>query len=178
MVDKRCWEVNVLLLAWSDIDRVLEGVSAPQAVHQMDGGSSFAWTLAHVTNGIDSWINVRFLGRSPHPLFSRSEFAFGSDGSADNWQEIRDAVDGVRVPAYEFLTNCTAEDLARTVPYDGAHPPFRKHGLNLRMAILQNAIHHMFHVGEIATKRGLLDQEIGIFPGSLIEMSDWEYHGR
>ena len=167
---ERCWEVNLLLLAWSDIDRVLADVSDADALRQIDGGSSFAWTLAHITNGIDSWINVCSLGQPPHPLISDPRFAFGSDGSADDWQAIRDAVDEVRAPARAFLVDCTATDLERTVPYDGSHPAFREYGLNLRMAILQNAIHHTYHLGEIATKRELLGHDVDVFPGSLILM--------
>jgi hypothetical protein len=166
---ERRWEVELLLVAWSDLDRALTGVSDTDAVHQIDGGSSFAWTLAHVTNGVDSWINVRFLGMPPHPLISHPRFRMGGDGSADNWQVIREAVNEVRAPARAFLLRCTAIDLDRTIPYDGSYPLFREYGLNLRLAILQNAMHHTFHLGEIAAKRQLLGYEPGYFPGSVIQ---------
>ncbi len=166
---ERHWEVDLLLLAWDDFDRVLSGISEADAIRQIGGGSSFAWTLAHVTNGIDSWINVRFLEQEPDPLLSSRRFALGSDGSADDWLAIQLAVDNARASAKPFLLACTAEDLDRTVSYDGGHPAFQKYGLNLRMAILQNAIHHNYHLGEIATKQELVGLHPGVFPGAIAE---------
>lgn len=162
-----CWEVGLLTVAWSDLDRALADVTEADALYQIEGGSSFAWTLAHVTNGVDSWINRRFLGLPANPLISDPRFAMGGDGTADGFQEIRAAVSAVRASARDFLLNCDASDLERTVPYDGSYPAFREHGLNLRMAILQNAMHHTFHLGEIAAKRQLLGYDPGNFPSSL-----------
>jgi hypothetical protein len=163
------WEVGLLLRAWDDLDRAVEDVSDEDMLRQIDGGSAFAWTMAHVSNGIDSWLNRRFMGLERHPLIANSRFQLGGDGAADNWPEIRAAVAAVRIPAREFLLGCSAEDLERTVAYDGAYAQFREHGLNLRIAILQNAIHHTFHLGEIVAKRELLGYEPGIFPGSVLD---------
>lgn len=44
--------------------------------------------------------------------------------------------------------------------------PFRKTGINLRAAILQCAVHHIFHLGEIVAKRELMGYDTGSFPGS------------
>ena len=51
------------------------------------------------------------------------------------------------------------------VPYDGSFQPFRKHGMQLRAAILQNTVHHIFHLGEIVTKRERLGYSTDQFPG-------------
>lgn len=44
--------------------------------------------------------------------------------------------------------------------------PFRETGINLRAAILQCAVHHIFHLGEIVAKRELMGYDTGSFPGS------------
>ena len=164
------WEVGLVLLAWSDIDRVVEGLTEDEAQKQWDGGSSFAWTFGHVSSQVDSWINVRFLGRDPDPLLSQPDFAYGGSGAARDWHTIRAAAIEVRKPARRFLLACTSDDLDRTVPYVGGHSAFRRHGLNLRMALLQIANHHMFHIGEIAAKRERLGHEIGDFPGAIVDV--------
>lgn len=60
--------VGLLFEAWNDIDQVLAGLIPEDAVRQWDGGNSFAWTLAHVTNAMEEWIVVEFAGKSAHPL--------------------------------------------------------------------------------------------------------------
>src|SRR5688500_21622 len=40
--------VGLVFEAWSDLDRVLDGLSVDDAVGQVDSGSSFAWTLGHI----------------------------------------------------------------------------------------------------------------------------------
>ncbi len=50
--------VGLVFEAWNDIDRVSDELGPAQAIAQTDGRSSFAWTVAHVTNQVDSWINV------------------------------------------------------------------------------------------------------------------------
>ena len=52
--------VGLLFEAWKDTDRVLAGLDPTEAVRPLDGGSSAAWTAAHVANQIDAWINIRF----------------------------------------------------------------------------------------------------------------------
>jgi hypothetical protein len=160
----------LLLIAMDDVDRAVADVSNADMLRQIEGGSSFAWTLAHVTNGIDSWINHRFLGLDRDPLIASPRWAKGGDGSANDWPAIRAAVDAVRAPAREFLLRCTAADVDRTVSYDGAYLPFRDHGLNLRAAILQNATHHTFHLGEIVAKRQLMGYDVGNYPGGVLNI--------
>ena len=58
--------VGLLFEAWKDMDRVLAELNPEEAVRPLDGGSSIAWTAAHVANQVDAWINVRFQRRPPH----------------------------------------------------------------------------------------------------------------
>lgn len=58
---------GLVLDAWEDLDRVLAGLTVEQATRQVDGQSSIAWTLGHVCQQVDSWINVNFSRLAPHP---------------------------------------------------------------------------------------------------------------
>ena len=158
------WEVGLLHTAWNDIDSALGDMSEADLLRQISNGSSIAWTLAHVTHGIDSWINVRFQGIQPHPLYAGGLFLFGGDGRATDWDTIRAGVNDVRQRAMPWLMD-SATDFDLVVPYDGLFQPFRKHGMQLRAAVLQNAFLHVFHLGEIVTKREWLGYSTDEFPG-------------
>jgi hypothetical protein len=171
--------VTLLLTAWDDLDRAVEDVSDADMLRQIDGGSCFAWTMAHVTYGVDSWINRRFQQIPLNPVVMDPRFNFGGNGSADDWPTIRAAVAEVRDSLRPYLLDLTDADLDLTVPYDGSYVAFRERGINLRVAIVQNAIHHVFHLGEIVAKRELMGYDVGSFPGAFgaalmgTEYDDW-----
>ncbi|MGH9173195.1 MAG: DinB family protein [Vicinamibacterales bacterium] len=159
--------MTLLLTAWDDLDRAVADVTDADMLRQIESGSCFAWTVAHVTYGVDSWINRRFLEMQLNPVLSNPRFDYGGDGGADDWPAIRDAVADVRDRLRPFLLTLTDADLDENRPYDGGHPAFRERGyINLRVAIIQNAIHHVFHLGEIVAKRELMGYNAGDFPGA------------
>ncbi|MCO5176738.1 MAG: DinB family protein [Thermomicrobiales bacterium] len=100
------------------------------------------------------------------PLLSTPRFGIGGDGVVDDWPTVRDAVVGVRERLRPFLLGISEADLDLTLPYDGSYAPFRAGGINLRVAIVQCAIHHVFHLGEIVAKRELMGYEAGSYPGA------------
>jgi hypothetical protein len=157
-------EVCLLQTAWNDIDNALDDMSEADVLRQISNGSSIAWTLAHVTHGVDSWFNVRFQGMQPHQLYAGGRFLFGGDGRATDWDTIRTGVNEVRKRAMPWLLD-SATDFDLIVPYEGSYLPFRRHGMQLRAAVLQNAFHHVFHLGEIVTKREWLGYSTDRFPG-------------
>jgi len=63
------------------LDRVLEGLSREDATRQVDGGSSFAWTLAHLSNQLDTWVNVRLQHLPQNPVFDVPGWSFGGTGA-------------------------------------------------------------------------------------------------
>lgn len=158
--------VILLRTAWDDLDRAIADVSDADMLRQIDCGSCFAWTVAHVTYGIDSWINKRFQQMSINSVIGNPRFNYCGDGAADDWPAIRDAVADVRYRLRPYLLSLTDADLDLTLPYDGSYAPFQEHGINLRVAIVQNAIHHVFHLGEIVAKRELMGYDVGSFPGA------------
>jgi len=161
--------VGLVFEAWKDLDRVLEGLDAQDLVQNFDGGSSFAWTLAHVTNQVDAWINVRFQGREPHDLIGQDRFRIGGTGAADNWLQIEEGVSEVRRATRSYLEELQELDLDLTIPYDGSFTHLHQTGLNLRFALLRGCVHHYFHIGEIASKRDRLGHSVGDYPGLLEE---------
>ncbi len=118
-----------------------------------DEGSAFAWTDGHVANSIDSWINVRFAGQTPHPVIAVPNLRFGGSGRTDDWAAIEAGVREVRARAREYLQDRGEAELDLVIPYDGSYAPLREYGLSLRFAILIDNTHHYYHIGEIATKR-------------------------
>ena len=161
--------VGLVFEAWNDLDRVLNNLDAVQATDQVDGQSSFAWTFAHVTQQVDSWINVNFQGRASHPFLSSDQFRLGSSGAADNWTAIELAVRDVRVAARHYLERQTENDLNKTIPYLGSIIILRQHGLNLRYALMRIVAHHYFHIGVIACQRDRLGHQVGDYPGLMAE---------
>ena len=159
--------VGLLFESWNDLDRVVEGLSRDDAVQNFGGGSSFAWTLAHSTNQVDAWINVRFQNTEPHRLIGLRRFRFGGTGEAEEWDAILEAVEEVRGTARGFLEGMTDADLERTIPYTGSIQNLRERGLNLRYALMRAVTHHYFHIGEISTKRDRLGHKVGDYPGTL-----------
>lgn len=65
--------VALMYESWAGLDRAADGVTAEEATARHDGGSSIAWTLGHVTQHLDSWINVNFQGRPPDPVMGRGD---------------------------------------------------------------------------------------------------------
>jgi DinB superfamily len=161
--------VGLLFEAWNDLDRVITNLTPEEMVSNVPGGSSFAWTVAHTTDTMDAWINVRFQGLPPHPVLSQRHFRFGGSGIAEDWPAIEQGIREVRGAARIYLQDKEEKDLELTIPYDGSRLFLHERGLNLRHALLRNCAHHYFHIGEIATKRDRLGHKVGDYPGPLLE---------
>jgi hypothetical protein len=161
--------VGFLFDAWDDFNRAIGDVSPEDAVRPIENGSSFAWTLAHVTHTMDGWLNVRFQHLAPHPLIGDPQFRMGGTVRADDWLAIQAGVRDVRECVRLYLQDCSDTDLDLTIPYDGSITSLRQRGISLRYAIMRNTAHHFVHIGEIETKRNRLGHQIGVFPGELSE---------
>ena len=159
--------VGLLFETWEDMDRGFAGLDPAEAVHQVDGGSSYAWTLARATNQVAAYINVRFQQRTSHALIDQDRFRFGGTGVADDWQAIQLGVEEVRAAARRFLQGMDDPGLDIVVPYDGSLVYLRERGLSLRYVLFRIITHHYYHIGEIATKRDLRGQSVGDYLGML-----------
>ncbi len=161
--------VGLLFEAWKDMDRVLADLDPAEAVRPLNGGSSYAWTAAHVANQVDAWLATRFQRLGPHELISQDRFRVGGSGVADDWEAIQAGVQEVREAARRYLDGLRESDLDLVIPYDGSFAQLRESGLSLRHALLRICAHHYFHIGEIATKRTTFGQQVGDYPGPLEE---------
>ena len=111
--------VALMYESWADLDRAMSGLTPEEATGRHDGGSSVAWTLGHVTHMVDSWICVRFQGRTPDPVIGRPIYRTGESGEEKDWPMVLTAVEEVRAAARRFLDPMQATDLDRVIPYDG-----------------------------------------------------------
>ena len=152
--------VGALFDAWDDLDLVLMGLTAAELIEPWGGGSAFAWTYGHVANSTDSWTNVRFQRRAPHPIIGDYHLRFGGDGRATDWAAIRRGVAEVRATARDYLRQLADSDLDLVIPYDGSFVALRPQGLSLRHAVTIDLVHHHYHIGEIATKRAQLGHTV------------------
>lgn len=165
--------VGALLDAWSDLDRVTAGMSEADAV---DGsaGSSYAWTVAHLANQVDGWINRRYADAEADPVIGDDRYRFGGDGRAERWAELRDAARGVRLRARAFLDGLTEADLDRPITYPGSLPELTGREVTLRYTLLRVLAHHYFHIGELATKRSAAGTAVGDYPGPMLQTAEAE----
>ncbi len=161
--------VGLLYEAWKDVDRVVDGLDAEEAVQQFDGGSSYAWTYAHLGNSTDNWINVRFQKHALHEYISRDQFRYGAAGEADDWEAIRRGVQEVREAVRGFLDGVGDADLDKMTFLTRIPGSDEERSISLRYYVLRNCAHHCFHIGEIATKRDQRGQRVGDYPGLLEE---------
>lgn len=122
--------VGFLRQSWNDLDLAVAGLSAEEMETRLDGGSSFGWTVGHVTNMVDSFFNARFQKLPPHPLISQQQFRNGASGSVESWPAIERAVHEIRAATWAYLQGKTEQDLDLVVPYDGSlrhlHEPWPK----------------------------------------------------
>tara|TARA_B100001971_G_C18071278_1_gene473233 strand:- start:330 stop:839 length:510 start_codon:yes stop_codon:yes gene_type:complete len=161
--------VGLLIESWKDMDRVLDGLNETEATLPIHGSSSFAWTLAHVTNQVDAGINVQFQKKDRHKLIGQKRFRFGGTGEANEWGTIKSGVEEVRTTARNYLEELDDQGIDLTIPYDGSIKWLRSKGLNLRYTLYRACAHHYFHIGEIATKRNGMGHDVGDYPGLLEE---------
>ncbi|MGE0540228.1 MAG: DinB family protein [Dehalococcoidia bacterium] len=151
--------VALMYQSWADLDHALSGLDAETATARNDGGSSIAWTAGHVTNMVDSWLNVRFQGLPAHPMIGLTKFRAGGSGAAEDWPGIVAGLGEVQAAARSFLDSQRG-DLEQSIPYDGSITYLRPVGLSLRYAVMRIAAHHFLHVGEILTIRTRLGHAV------------------
>ncbi len=155
---------GLVIEAWSDFDRVVDGVSAEEAVRNPEGQSSIAWTLGHVTEHVDRMVNHGLRGRDRHAFLGADRFRMGSAGVADDWDPIVAATKEIRGAALRYLETLTEADLDRRFDSPGAITK-RLGPITVRYALYRIAAHHYFHIGVIACQRDLRGESVGDYPG-------------
>jgi hypothetical protein len=151
---------------WQDTDRVFAGLSEADALERHGGGSSFAWTLLHIAGFEDGNCNVRVRGLERHPVLL-DQFTRHRDvpGRADNWEQVQQAVRGLRQELRGWLDALSEEQLAAMMAPATARQPEQP----LTYLLWRDLAHAYFHIGEVAAKRGQLGHDVGDYPGA------WEH---
>ncbi len=155
--------IALLYSAWDDADRVFAGLSDADALKRHEGGSTFAWTLAHITRGIDTWCNVTLQGGKPNEAMEGERLRDLPVGDAHDFAAIKRGVTEVRNRAKAYLDNVTDADLERTT----LPPHGRLQEAKLRYYVYRAVAHTYFHIGEVAAKRDRLGHKVGDYPGPL-----------
>lgn len=161
---------GMVLEAWKDLDRVTTSLAAQDAERRIGTASPISWSVAHLSEQIDRWLNSLFQGLDPHSFVSQDHFRFGAAGEPADWSEVQQAVAEVRERARPYLESLTDADLDRRFPYEGALAALRERGITARHACVRIALHHYFHIGEIASARNALGHSVGDYPGLLEEL--------
>ena len=151
------------------LDDALEGLTPEEAMTRSHGGSAIAWTVGHLANMLDSWINARFQAFPRHPVVSNAQFRVGGTGEWADWEEVLAATHEVRGRARPYLDS--ALDVNATIPYDGSIELLQETGLRLSYALLRIAAHHLLHTGEIVALRSRLGHNTDELSGP-----DWGRH--
>ena len=155
--------VLFLYESWKNMDEAMEGLTREEATARHFGGSSISWTLGHVNQMVDSWLNVNFQRLPSHPFVSGDRFGAGGTGECDDWEEVLTATNEVRSRARDFLDAKPPLDLV--IPYKGSIAFLRETGLRLSYALLRISAHHFIHSGEIVTIRSRLGHDTDSLSG-------------
>ena len=149
--------VLFLYESWKNMDEAIEGLTREEATVRHFGGSSICWTLGHVNQMVDSWLNVNFQRHPSHPFVRGDRFGAGGTGECDDWEDVLAATNEVRSRARDFLDAEPSLDLV--IPYKGSIAFLRETGLRLSYALLRISAHHFIHSGEIVTIRSRLGHD-------------------
>src|SRR3990170_1976052 len=148
--------VAMLVEAWRDLDRALDGLSKADAERRLGGASPISWTVAHLAENVDRLINDLFAGLERNAFLLRGRrFVFGAVGEPTDWGTVLREAQRVKEACRAYLEGLSDNDLERRVPYDGSSVNLqvaaeRGGGLSLRYALIRVALHHYYHIGEIA----------------------------
>src|SRR3990170_1774590 len=158
--------VAMLVEAWRDLDRALDGLSKADAERRLGGASPISWTVAHLAENVDRLINDLFLGKERNPFVMDGSFRFGATGEPADWlAAMREARKG-RGACHSHLMGLSEGGLDRRVPYSGSNVGMRvaaeRHGgVSLRYVLVRVALHHYYHIGEIVSARKAAGHDAG-----------------
>jgi hypothetical protein len=162
----------MVLEAWCDLDRALDGLSPEDAGRRLGGASPISWTVAHLAENLDRLVNELFLGRERSAFLKDGSFRFGAAGDPAEWDSVLRESEQVRKACRAYLEGLSEGELERRVPYEGSNAAMRAAaqrtgGISLRYALIRVALHYYYHIGEIVSARRAAGHEVGDFPGLL-----------
>ncbi|MBI2851355.1 MAG: DinB family protein [Chloroflexi bacterium] len=163
--------------ALDDLARSLEGIDKVEADEHLPGFSPVSWTVAHVAQHIDSWVNNILAGHPRNGYFAGDPFAKGATGEGAEWKTVSPVLQEVLGKARAFLEKVTGAELARAEIYQGSMQPIRGKLVTGNYRLARLTAHIYYHIGEIVTIRSAKGHKVGDFPGLLpmsVETKDKE----
>jgi hypothetical protein len=165
--------IGSVLAAWADLERLPSHVPAEVAIRQPGPGRAcIAWTVAHLANQADLWINVESAEAVPHPFASDPRWQIGGDGTAVDWPAIQAASRDVIAAATLYLSGADHAVLDRGIPYIGRNPALAGRTVTLRYRLARHTAHVYFHIGAMAADLVSAGLSVGDYPGPMLEALD------
>ncbi len=153
--------------ALDDLARSLEGMASADAEVRLPGFSPISWTVAHVAQHTDSWINHILAGHPQNTYFGGDQFAKGATGAPVEWMRVSVVLADVLGKARAFLENVTEAQLAKAEVYQGSMQPIRGKLVTGNYRLARLTAHVYYHIGEIVTIRTSQGHKVGDFPSIL-----------
>lgn len=172
MVANRPIMAALMLDALDDLARSLEGMDKSGAERREAGFSPVSWTVAHIAQHIDSWVNNILAGHPRNNFFAGTEFAKGASGEGADWQTVSGVLSEVLGRSRAFLEIVSQAELERAEVYQGSMQPLRGKSVTGNYRLARLTAHIYYHIGEIVTIRTARGEKVGDFPGLLTNTSE------
>ena len=158
--------------ALDDLARSLEGIDKNEAEVRLPGFSAVSWTVAHVAQHIDSWVNNILAGHPQNSYFTGSSFPKGGSGEGADWSTLSPVLHEVLGKARAFLEKVSEAELAKAEVYQGSMLPLRGKLVTGNYRLARLTAHIYYHIGEIVTIRSARGHNAGDFPSILAISSE------
>ncbi len=157
----------LILDALDDLERSLSGLTPTDAERRMPGFSSVSYTVGHVAQHIDSWVNDSLAGKQRDTYLSSNQFARGSAGDPVPWETVNTSFVKVLERARSYLANVDEKALAHESAYTGNQEALKGKIVTGNYRLARLVAHIYYHVGEIGTVRTTMGHRIQDFPSWL-----------
>lgn len=154
--------VMQLRFARSEFQRCLEGVSADDAVRQIDPMNSISWYIGHLAVQENFYWNTIGQGKTLYPKLHEL-VGYGKAGSVPPLNEMWEAWHEITTEADIFLDQMHPDSLVETIQFDD-----KQSRETAGTMLLRNIYHYWFHTGEAhAVRQTLGHKDLPDFVGDM-----------
>ena len=158
---------TLLVDALDDLERSLDGLTGIEAERRCPGLNPICWTVAHLAQHIDSWVNGIMAGEPAEPFLSTDRFRRGSGGEPAEWGAAQAACTRVLHKARGYLARAAGTDLEQTSPYTGNVEWLKGKPIPGKYRLARLVAHVYYHVGDITAVRATMGHSASDFPSLL-----------
>ena len=157
----------LVLDALDDLERSLDGLTPTEAEGRLPAFSSVSYTVGHIAQHIDSWVNDSLAGKGRDSYLSSAQFARGSAGEPVQWENVNTSFEKVLKRARSYLAIVDEKDLERQSVYSGSMVALRGRPVTGNYRLARLVAHIYYHVGEITSLRGTMGHKVEDFPSPM-----------